>query len=159
MKARDLATKISMISDGYRSVCAKLRCFGERHLNVGLYLVGTIALSLGTSNIAAAQWLPLPGSNGGWFPWGGANFDPTQLKLAVCNLLMLVEGPYGAVLMTTAGIGAIAGAAFGKYSAAYQALAVGVGSFILRSMVSLWFGTDFGGCAPGGGVRAPILGG
>jgi hypothetical protein len=45
--------------------------------------------------------------------------------------------------MVVAGLGAIISAAFGAYRAAVGMLVVAVGAFILRALVSLFFGTQF----------------
>ena len=45
--------------------------------------------------------------------------------------------------MVVAGLGAIVAAAMGAYRAAVGMLVVAVGAFILRALVSLFFGTDY----------------
>ena len=99
-----------------------------------LFVVGALTLSLGLTKLAHAQ----------------DSFDDRELRFAVCQNFKLIEGPYGALLMTVAGIGAIVSSAIGKYQAAYQMITVGVGAFILRSLVSLWFGTNYDQCRDGG---------
>lgn len=72
-----------------------------------------------------------------------AQFEPILIEHGVGNLFMLIEGAFGALVMVVSGIGAIIAASMGAYRAAVGMLVVAVGSFILRSLVSLFFGTDF----------------
>lgn len=67
--------------------------------------------------------------------------DQSMLHVAVCDLMRLVEGSFGALVMTMAGIMAIASAAMGLYQAWYGVCIVGIGAFILRSLLSLYFGS------------------
>lgn len=56
--------------------------------------------------------------------------------------------------MVASGIGVIIAAAFGAYKASIALLFVAVGAFILRAVVSLFFGTNYpayGGDFVGGG--------
>lgn len=81
-----------------------------------------------------------------WFgqvdcPSGSGQFDSSQLDLAVCKLLQLIEGSFGALIMTVAGVVAVMSAAFGMYRAGYTILVTGVGAFILRSLLSLYYGS------------------
>lgn len=82
-------------------------------------------------------------------------YDDTLQRNAVGNLFKFVEGSFGALVMTVAGIGAIVAAAMGAYKAAVAIIIVAIGAFILRALVSLFFGTDyeeFGGLNGGGGA-------
>lgn len=72
-----------------------------------------------------------------------AQYDSDLIRNAVGNLFWLIEGAFGALIMVVAGIGAILAASMGAYRAAVGMLVVAVGSFILRSLVSLFFGSDF----------------
>jgi hypothetical protein len=82
-------------------------------------------------------------------------YDDTLQRNAVGNLFKYIEGSFGALIMTAAGIGAIVAASMGAYKAAIGILVVAIGAFILRAFVSLFFGTDyneFGGLVgPSGG--------
>jgi len=49
--------------------------------------------------------------------------------------------------MVVAGLGAIISAAMGAYRASVGMIVVAVGSFILRSLVSLFFGVGFDVCS------------
>jgi len=66
-------------------------------------------------------------------------FDPAEINRAICQLLRLIEGSFGGLLMTVAGVGAVISAAFGQMKAGYSMLVTGLGAFILRSLVSLYF--------------------
>ncbi len=84
-------------------------------------------------------------------------YDDTLQRNAVGNLFKFIEGSFGALVMTIAGIGAIVAAAMGAYKAAVGIMVVAIGAFILRALVSLFFGTDydeFGGLVGGGGGGA-----
>ena len=70
-------------------------------------------------------------------------YDDSLPRYATGNLFMLIEGAFGALIMTAAGLGAIIAAVLGAYKTALTLLVVAVGSFILRSLVSLFFGTNY----------------
>ncbi len=78
-------------------------------------------------------------------------FEPGLISCAVAQLFLLIEGPFGALIMVVAGIGAIISAAVGGYRAAVSLVVVAVGAFILRSLVSLFFGS-FPSCDLGNGI-------
>ena len=71
------------------------------------------------------------------------NYDDSLPRFATGNLLWFIEGPFGALIMVSAGIGAIIAGAFGGYKAAITLLFVALGAFILRAVVSLFFGTNY----------------
>lgn len=75
------------------------------------------------------------------------NYNDTLIRNAVGQLFKLIEGAFGALIMVVAGIGAIVAASMGAYRLAVSMLVVAVGSFILRSLVSLFFGQNFPGVA------------
>lgn len=70
-------------------------------------------------------------------------YDDTLQRNSVGNLFKFIEGAFGALVMTAAGIGAIVAASMGAYKAAVGILVVAIGAFILRAFVSLFFGTDY----------------
>lgn len=72
-----------------------------------------------------------------------SDFDDQLIRNAVGNLLRLVEGPFGALVMVVAGLIAIAAAAMGAYRQALSILIVALCAFTLRSLVSLFFGVDY----------------
>ena len=121
-----------------------------------------------------------PGHVGGVYNTGGGNYGGIASAVnlpgsgvvlgdgrfcaATEMIFRLVEGNMGALIMVSAGIMAIVGAAFGAYKAAINLLAVAVGSFILRSLVAIFFNyTADHGCGPVygvgnfGGEQAEIL--
>ncbi len=71
------------------------------------------------------------------------DFDETLIRNSVGNLFKLIEGAFGALIMVVAGLGAIVAASMGAYRASVGMLVVALGAFILRALVSLFFGTDF----------------
>jgi len=68
-------------------------------------------------------------------------FEPELIEGAVGLLFRLIEGAFGALIMVVAGLGAILAAAMGAYRASLGMLVVALGAFILRALVSLFFGT------------------
>ena len=71
------------------------------------------------------------------------NYDDSLFRFSAGNLLAFLEGAFGALVMVGAGLGAIIAAAFGAYKASIALLFVAVGAFILRALVSLFFGTNY----------------
>ncbi len=138
-KSLKICKKIKGLGD---TLCVRAHVFMEQNPQQVLFALGVIALTLGVTELTHAQPSIVDELLGG----GDDDFDDREIRKAVCQLFRLIEGAYGALLMTVAGIGAIVAAAVGGYKAAYQCLVVGIGAFILRSMVSLWFGTNFNNC-------------
>ena len=91
-----------------------------------LFAVGLGLLSLGTADLAFAQTDLVIDSGG-------------KIASIVDAILLFIEGPFGALIMVIAGIGAIVSSAFGAYRAALGLLAVAIGCFILRSLVKTFF--------------------
>jgi hypothetical protein len=79
-----------------------------------------------------------------------ANYDDSLNRFAVGNLLWFIEGSFGALIMVGAGLSAIIAGAFGAYKAAISLLFVAVGAFILRALVSLFFGVNYDAYTEGG---------
>lgn len=67
------------------------------------------------------------------------NVDLKEIASAICRLYALMDKGFGALLMTVAGVGAIVASAMGGYRAATTMLVTGIGSFIMRSVVDLFF--------------------
>lgn len=102
------------------SGCAKARELFEKHAELTLFLFGIALLYTGGSNLAHA----------GQGTYGMA-----------CNgILSLVEGTFGALVTSIAGIGAIVASAMGGFKMAWSLIVVAVGSFILRSYITLFNG-------------------
>ena len=120
-----------------REMQTKLFCYLAARGNTVLFIVGVLLLGGGLAELSQAQG---GGPSGSFSP---AAFDPQLIQHAVGNLFKLVEGAFGALIMVVSGIGAIVAAAMGAYRAAVGMIVVAVGSFILRSLVSLFFGSDY----------------
>ncbi len=124
-------------------ICCASRLFYVRLLqsaNKLLALCGMLVLAAGIVSLTVAGDGPGPLGS-----WSEAGFDDELIRSSVGNLFRLLEGAFGALIMVVAGLMAIVAAAMGGYRAALGMLIVAVGAFILRSLVSLFFGTDFEG--------------
>lgn len=117
---------------------AGIRAYGLvwQNENIVLFCLGLALIIFGSYELSTAQ-----GGPSGSF--SEADFDDTLIRNSVGNLFKLIEGAFGALIMVIAGLGAIVAAAMGAYRAAISMLVVAVGAFILRALVSLFFGTDF----------------
>jgi hypothetical protein len=114
---------------GYDSLCikavVKTRQFFEKHANVSLFFLGIALLFSAGADVAQA---------------GSGSYSQA------CNgVLSLVEGTFGAMVTAIAGIGAILAAAVGGFKMAWSLLVVAIGSFILRSFITLFNGDCGGG--------------
>lgn len=92
-----------------------------------MFCLGLILLEYGFSEIAFAQ------QNEGK--------DHNRVRKAACRLYRLMEGAFGGLIATVAGVGAIVSSAFGGYRMAVGLLVTGLGAFTLRSLLSLFFGS------------------
>ncbi len=110
----------------------------QRHASAAMLVLGLVLLTGGSLELLAAQGGGPSGS------FSEAAFEDDLIRNSVGNLLKLIEGAFGALVMIVAGLIAIIAAAMGAYRAALGMLVVAVGSFILRALVSLFFGSDFG---------------
>ena len=99
----------------------------EKQARLALFVAGVAILGLGLSHdvIAAEQ--------------GATTYNDERIANAVNAIMTYLEGSFGALIMAASGIGAIMSAAFGQYKAAFSLMAVAVGSFILRSLISTFF--------------------
>jgi hypothetical protein len=132
-----MKTTLQHIASGYRAVCIKAAAFAERNATAIMLLFGVVLLTGGLVELSAAQ------GRGPSNTFSEADFDDTLIRNSVGNLFKLIEGAFGALIMVVAGLGAIVAAAMGAYRAAVGMLVVAVGAFILRALVSLFFGTDY----------------
>ena len=119
----------------YRTACIGSVGFVGKHATALMFLFGAVLLTGGLLEFSHAQ--------GNAQTFSEANFDDTLIRGSVGNLFKLIEGAFGALIMVVAGLGAIVAAAMGAYRAAVGMLVVAVGAFILRALVSLFFGTDY----------------
>jgi len=78
------------------------------------------------------------------------NYTGQLESYATGNMLRFIEGSFGALVMVGAGLGAILAGAFGAYKAAISLLFVALGAFILRALVSLFFGGGYDAYTTGG---------
>jgi hypothetical protein len=105
----------------------------EAQASLGLFIFGVAILSFGLVDAAQAGGSPGPSR---------ITYNDTRIAEAIQAVLGYIEGTFGAMVMIAAGIGAIFSSAFGQYKAALGLLAVAVGAFILRSLVSAFFQVD-----------------
>lgn len=137
-----MTTLMKRIAGGYRAACIRTVGFVEMNANAFLFLIGAGLVTGGLIECSHAV------ANVQTF--SEANFDDTLIRNSVGNLFKLIEGAFGALIMVVAGLGAIVAAAMGAYRAAVGMLVVAVGAFILRALVSLFFGTDYDDYVAGG---------
>ena len=128
---------IAKLVGSYRVACTRLVLGVERHATALLLILGVVLLTGGLVGLSSAQ------GGGPLGSFSEANFQDDLIRNGVGNLFKLIEGAFGALIMVGAGLGAIVAAAMGAYRAAVGMLVVAVGAFILRSLVSLFFGTDY----------------
>ena len=111
-----------------------------RFLLIGLLLFGFALLYVGLTDISLAQ---------------GEGVKHDRVRRAACRLYRLLEGAFGGLIATLAGVGAIISSAFGGFRMAVGMLVTGVGAFTLRSLISLFFGVPDCGDAWQPGAAAP----
>ena len=127
---------------------AHFESFCEHHATKLLLIMGVGLLAGGLTTLSHAGGAP----NVFTVP----SFNDGLIRESVALLFALIEGAFGALIMVVAGLGAIVAAAMGAYRAAVGMLVVALGAFILRSLVSLFFGQNFqtNGVTGGIGNRA-----
>lgn len=102
---------------------------GEATFCLSLIALGVATIGFGMMDDAAAQV-----SSG-----AAIQYNAERLNDAVNAIMTYLEGSFGALIMASAGVGAIMSAAFGQYKASLSLLVVAVGSFILRSLMGTFF--------------------
>jgi len=102
-----------------------------------LFALGVVILAGGLSHDVLAQG-GIGGSNGEL----NTEYNDFRITEAINAILTYIEGAFGALVMVSAGLGAIISAAFGQYRAALGLLVVAVGAFILRSLVGTFFNDE-----------------
>ncbi len=95
-------------------------------------------------------------ANGWWQGVDTEAFADGEIRAAYCDIIDLMEGNLGGMLMSIAGIMAFAYAAFGELKHAVTAVIVGISSFAIHAMTSLYFGQLCGGQAQARTLDAPI---
>ena len=129
-------TTVGKFSARVLKASVKLESFFARHLNTIMVVLGAAVLLTGLDQLSVA-------TTGAPSTFSEANYNSDMIRLAVGNIFRLIEGPFGALVMVVAGLGAIVAAAMGAYRGALALVVVAVGAFILRALVSLFFGTSF----------------
>lgn len=122
---------ITRIKDSVSSLCryagAMYTAPTKAQAQLVLFGLGVVLVSAGVMLEAAAQ----TGLT--------TTYNDVRVSNSVNAILTYVEGTFGALVMVSAGIGAIISSAFGQYRAALGLLVVAVGAFILRSILSTFF--------------------
>ncbi len=128
---------------GYNKACLKTFELINKHSTAIMLIIGLVLISGGLLELSVAQSAATGSGDAKERSASLAHFDDSLITGAVGNLFQLIEGAFGALIMVVSGLGAIVAAAMGAYRAAVGMLVVAVGAFILRSLVSLFFGTEF----------------
>ncbi len=122
---------ITKIKNAYvavgQKVSAAMVAPTEKQARLALFVAGVAILGLGLSHDVIAQGKL------------ETTYNDDKIANAVNAIMTYLEGSFGALIMAASGIGAIMSAAFGQYKAAFSLMAVAVGSFILRSLISTFF--------------------
>ena len=133
-----MSEKVVMTFNDFRRLCrnahTNFSLFLWRHSRLALFVCGIGLLYGGLERLVQAA---AAGDGSGS---GGSSFNDEDIREAVKRLLKLIEGSFGALIATAAGIGAVVASAFGGFKAAWCLLVCSVGAFILRSLISLFFG-------------------
>lgn len=127
------------VRSAYRATCTRVAVSAMQNADKILLVAGVALVAGGVADFSIAQ-------NQGQGPSGSftqANYDDELVRAGVGNLFRLIEGAFGALVMVVAGLGAIIAAAMGAYRAAVGMLVVALGAFILRALVSLFFGQGY----------------
>ena len=125
---------LSKIGFGATSAYLKAKSLIFKNSNAIMFVLGAGVLVTGLDSLSHAQ-------TAGSFTEAG--YNAFYIRAAVGNILGFLEGPFGALIMVIAGLGAIVAAALGAYKGALSMVVVAVGAFILRSLISLFFGNNF----------------
>lgn len=105
----------------------KVTTYCAAHANALMFVLGAGVLATGLVGVSQAE---------------GNGIDTIKIRCAAFILLYLTEGDLGALVMVVAGISTIIASAFGAFRAAHALLVVACASFILRSLVDIWFNAD-----------------
>lgn len=163
-----IMTYVSSVQYAFKHASLMMFLLGLTMLSVGLNDFSNAEFDLGETLDDAESWvedhtggavsLDFGSGSDGTSSSGSRDItvDLTYIEQAVCKLYMLIEGSFGALIMTISGIGAIASAAFGNYKGSISMIIVSCGAFTLRSLVSVFFGT-IEDCGPSSSrlVRVP----
>lgn len=167
----------------FRAVCIRLVLNSQRYSLQLLFVVGSLLLVGGLMELSTAQGginpaepayaqpaeaaFGRPGEAAIGRPAQPAFARPAQAtdvpyndslsRCATGNLYRLIEGAFGALVMVVAGLAAIIAAAMGAYKMAISLVFIAVGAFILRALVSLFFGTNYPACESDGTFIVPFI--
>ena len=130
----------------YATLCRKahvgLVTASVKYATVIMLVLGVALVAGGIETYASANTgmgnLDLTGGPGNFGQQG-------RLTLVVNRAFNLIEGNIGAIVMVAAGLLAIISAAMGAYKMAISLLVIAVASFILRSLVRMFFNWDGSG--------------
>lgn len=100
------------------------------------WLVAGSALAL-TALLPEAAWA----QEGLDVAYNAPQFAGGEIRQVFCDLLSLVEGEFGGLLLTAAGFLALSHAAFGDTKHATAVIPVAIGCFAAAGVVSIFFGT------------------
>lgn len=124
-----LENTLSTLNSHYIQSCQKIGAFFTSSSKVqaqfALFAFGAMLICLAAGLDAEAQ--------------RSINYNDKRVVEATNGVLLYLEGSFGALVMVSAGIGAILSSAFGQYRAALGLMVVAIGSFILRSLMSTFF--------------------
>jgi hypothetical protein len=105
-----------------------------------------IGIVTAPDNAFAFDWKGFLGSFLGGTEKGNAT-DPVSQGIyavneATCWLLFFIQGPFGGLLISATGVGAVVGCALGAYRKALDCLFVGVGIWMISPAIMLFFGAE-----------------
>lgn len=109
-----------------RRISAALIAPSRATSSMMLFGAGVVLLTVGMDQLAIGQGHK-------------TTYNDVRFSDSLNAILVYIEGTFGAMVMVSAGIGAILSSAFGQYRAALGLLVVAVGAFILRSLVGTFF--------------------
>lgn len=121
------------------AICRRAESTLRGSAEILLFLFGAVLLLHGVDQLVLSQGPDF----GTPTTYSEANFEDELIRNAVGNLFKLIEGAFGALIMVVAGLGAIVASTMGAYRLAVSLIVVSVSAFILRSLVSLFFGSDY----------------
>ncbi|MDR2337031.1 MAG: hypothetical protein LBE20_00055 [Deltaproteobacteria bacterium] len=108
-----------------------LKSYQYKYANVILFCFGIVILTYAIANIAIAQ----PANNN----QGTGAAAGAIIKDQMCKILILLEGPFGALVMVVAGLAAVVTAAMGAYKMAMSCVVIACGSYIVGAFLVLFF--------------------
>lgn len=129
---------VNKVRSAYSDVCTRAVVGVTQNADKLLLIAGVGLVAGGVADFSFA--LQGQGTSGSFATPG---YQEELVQEGVGNLFRLIEGAFGALIMVVSGLGAIIAAAMGAYRAAVGMLVVALGAFILRALVSLFFGANF----------------